>query len=146
MRIYLLIGFIAILLIGCGKPIKGVQDDAFKAYIEHFETMQNVSTEFTSVTFIDSIQDDPNSQYYTIGYCDPNTNSVKILKSFWDTAPNSERRTVIMHELGHCVLNLDHDDQLNNRWSDGCPNSFMNSILMDSWCYDLRYGKDQFSE
>jgi len=144
LRIFALIGFIAILLMGCGQPLKGIHDDAFKPYIEHFEQTFKASTQYTNVTFIASIADDPNSIYYTIGYCQGR--DVKILKSFWDWSTNSEKRTVIFHELGHCVLNLEHDDHLNTRWNDGCPNSFMNSILISDECYTLRYGKDVFSD
>jgi hypothetical protein len=39
-------------------------------------------------------------------------NYIKINKKFWETASEVQRRILIFHELGHCVLDRRHDDNL----------------------------------
>lgn len=49
-----------------------------------------------------------------IGYCNPKKNSWKITlgRGYWDSADDDQRRALVYHELGHCVLNRPDDNQL----------------------------------
>jgi hypothetical protein len=59
---------------------------------------------------------------------------VIINKFFFDTMSEESRLVLILHELGHCVLNKKHDDRL---LSDGCAYSIMNTYHIGSYCYNL---------
>ena len=48
---------------------------------------------------------------------------IVIDASFWDRITEDSREQLIFHELGHCVLGLDHIDKIKK----GCPVSIMNS-------------------
>lgn len=41
-------------------------------------------------------------------YCDRWTGIVYINPKFWNIANEWQRKLVLFHELGHCILNLDH--------------------------------------
>lgn len=56
------------------------------------------------------------------GLCHTSTKTVVILKPYWDKINESERETLIFHELGHCVLGKDHNNLVN---LDGHPRSIM---------------------
>ncbi len=36
---------------------------------------------------------------------------ISFRPSFWDNASEEDRENVMFHELGHCILNLDHDEE-----------------------------------
>ena len=55
---------------------------------------------------------------HAIGLCVPSfLNPVRsrpaiyIDKDYWDNASEMARESTVFHELGHCVLNLEHNDQ-----------------------------------
>lgn len=70
----------------------------------------------------------------TVGVCSMNEttglNQVYILRSYWDGASNEARWAVVFHELGHCELDREHLNTLDNN---GCPHSIMrwelNSVI-----------------
>lgn len=47
-----------------------------------------------------------------LGVCNYKINGfhIQILKSFWDRAEPEERRQLMYHELTHCLLDKDHND------------------------------------
>ncbi len=57
----------------------------------------------------------------TIGYCTHGV-EVRIFTTYWQSAPATERLTLMYHELGHCALGLGHHE--------GEPD-IMNSYLLD---------------
>jgi hypothetical protein len=57
---------------------------------------------------------------------------VEIQKKDWDAMPESYRKLLMFHELGHCSLGLNHDIQYKN----GCPASGMNDRLPSYWCME----------
>lgn len=50
----------------------------------------------------------------TVGTCQRNKNSqqIYIKKSYWDKASLSGREELIFHELGHCLLGMNHDTSI----------------------------------
>lgn len=56
-----------------------------------------------------------------IGFCQPPLR-LMVLKSFWSTASEMEKMSLMYHELGHCALGLDHEDDVPD---------IMNSYLID---------------
>ena len=47
------------------------------------------------------------------------------------------RQELIFHELGHCELNLDHDETYNE--TDNCPTSIMNPFVFGDYGVDNCY-------
>lgn len=59
--------------------------------------------------------------------------------TYWPSFNYDRRHQTMMHEFGHCVLNLDHRDD----WDNGCPTSVMNTYIFSpfhiSYCYLPRF-------
>lgn len=111
-----------------GKKSKTHQD--FKYYIELFENSYNVNV---NVPIIYNYEDPlyAGACYtYSDGY-----KEIKVNKKFWENYSTEQREVLIFHELGHCVFNLDHD----NNHSLYCPASVMRSYLFSDfeilYCY-----------
>lgn len=64
-----------------------------------------------------------------IGYCQPSVH-LAIRKSYWMRASATERMTLIYHEMGHCALGLDHEDD---------KPDIMNSYLLDESIADREW-------
>lgn len=62
----------------------------------------------------------------TCTYSSDNPNEITIDESFWNSASQKYKEIVVFHELGHCVLGRDHN---NNANSSGICLSLMNSGL-----------------
>lgn len=89
-------------------------DDEFIKYYDSFvqiAKLKNITLPNTNVY----IQFSSDANAYT-GECItyPNYKSIKIGKASWDTQVRNEsfKEVVIFHELGHCVLNREHDNEL----------------------------------
>jgi hypothetical protein len=70
-----------------------------------------------------------------IGKCvyHPDKLSVRIDRNFWVHATKVQKRALVFHELGHCLLDLSHD----SRMKDGCPRSIMKgNITVYEDCLD----------
>lgn len=59
-------------------------------------------------------------------------NVVYINKKIWNTLSQAQKKLTLLHELGHCDKNLEHDNSLQK---DGCPVSIMHSKLFSSNCF-----------
>ena len=121
MKLLLLVSF---LLWGCGtlpeqyepryiprrdkcslRLLANKHDVAFSPYLATFvldARHYNVSCIYTDVMQFES---DMKEEW--AGYCTP-IQKIAINTSFWKYASETERRTLIYHELGHCALGLDH--------------------------------------
>lgn len=58
--------------------------------------------------------------------------TIKIDSYYWEKATDNEKEMLIWHELGHCVLNKDHNNSIGNR---GCPISIMYFSGFPEFCY-----------
>lgn len=70
-----------------------------------------------------------------VGNCDLRsyTPIVTISEQYWLNADIWAREMLLFHELGHCVLQLEHNDAIN---VDGEPVSLMVSYLSNSYYYE----------
>lgn len=50
--------------------------------------------------------------YNHLAECEVNTTQISVSESYWMTASEPEREELIFHELGHCLLGRDHDDNV----------------------------------
>jgi hypothetical protein len=59
---------------------------------------------------------------------------VQILKSYWDNLNDNDKELLMYHELGHCLLNREHNEII---LSDGSPKSIMRSHLIEGFYTDV---------
>lgn len=70
-----------------------------------------------------------------VGTCNRLSRTIKIKRSTWDTYGELTRENLLLHEIGHCYFDLDHDDEL---LDDGCPANLMHHQIIPKKCY-IRY-------
>lgn len=107
-------------LSGCGliqnRPA-GTIEPQFIPYVSYFsskaEDNQVGIGDLYSLSVNFSEDTDPNNKN-TLGICIRHSDSqqVYIRKSYWDKASIIDREELIFHELGHCLLGLQHDNSL----------------------------------
>jgi hypothetical protein len=108
---------------GCGKPITTVvsENSRFSPYIAVFDAGMRRYDSFgngkeTRVVFTDR-------DVGAFGICSrgPLFNEVLFNETAWDSASEVKREWAMLHELGHCVLDRDHE------WAavGGVPKSIM---------------------
>lgn len=87
---------------------------------------------------VDNFSKDLEKQY-VIGLCVKTAGEITIYisKTAWNEYDSQQREMLLFHELGHCVLNLEHDKSLD---SAGVPNDIMYPINFDS-IYYFKYRK-----
>ena len=91
---------LTLLITACSEPSRFAGTDAaFTPYILEFESRAKTIT-FFNVKFI--------SDTSKAGSCDLDNKSIYINREFWSTACDEQRRAIIFHELGHCVLGRYH--------------------------------------
>jgi len=99
------------------RPTIKLEDDMVNFLVAQFyadaEEKHAITTDkFTSITFIDAYEEGSNA----VGRCNEWEYSdgrlykreMTILKSYWETASDFTKRSLIYHELGHCALGLGH--------------------------------------
>lgn len=103
-----------------------VVDTEFMPYIERykddkFHFTQN-STNRISITFRSS----PDNSYVGVCFIGYGTRWLEIDPEYWFNVTDTDRYILILHEMGHCDLNLDHSTD----------HSIMNEYLLSDWQYD----------
>ena len=103
---------IFLLCVGCQKPIKETRlviPDEVKDYVSQFEMASKISGKNIVVSSLDiSFVPGGSMGGNLIGLCilkGIETPRILIDKAFWDNASQWDRRELMFHELGHCVLN-----------------------------------------
>jgi hypothetical protein len=105
-----------LLLVGCGpndpRDIFGVHPD-LQPYFTEFEQAYGM-------TIGDIAADYGQTEFPVVGVCkvwvskNPlrtrDFKQIVINKDYWDRATRADKRNLILHELGHCRLDRDHDD------------------------------------
>jgi len=131
---------ILILLSGCGKKLEHTDivgitapitvDATFKPYLSKFLADTGISPSGISVIFFDLPRP-------SVGRCtvyNDNSRVINIDRTFWQYASEDRREATMYHELGHCALDLPH----NNLLLLGCPVSVMHENMPDyGTCYGL---------
>lgn len=59
-----------------------------------------------------------------------------IDKNYWNGFSYKKRQLLLWHEIGHCMFNKKHDDNL---FLDGCPRSIMHPSVIPEKCIDIYY-------
>lgn len=110
------------LMIACGPVPYSYIDPDFKDYVTEFVFLSHKHPENLIVKWADLP--------YEIGTCTHAENGQKVIRidrHYWATLCPSQKRAVLFHELGHCVLARQHAPQ-NAR-------SYMAPVLADCQFY-----------
>lgn len=68
------------------------------------------------------------------------TTEVIIKESWWNSASQSLKESLLFHELGHCVLGRDHDNETHEANSRTYKASLMNSVIVNPGHYNSHKG------
>ena len=118
---------------GCIKPDANTPvtiDPELRPYLTKFEEEIGVDASGINIVFGD-IEGD------IVGFCNVGwkRRSIVIDRSSWKNLEHYEKEELMYHELGHCAMDLDHDDE-QKKILNSCPSSVMNSRLLGI-CYKL---------
>ena len=154
---FLLVVSVASVMVSCGPMPQGPMqnqsiDGAFSPYLSEFQRqgeMRGVETDSShlTMTFNESmpastIPNCPTCQ--VLAYCQrtPQGPNVVVKGSYFKTWTIARREAVLFHELGHCLLGLDHNNQTETAFWFGTnspatvvPSSIMNELQFDESVY-----------
>lgn len=110
------------------SPINGI-DEQVKPYAQKFSYLTgkdvNLAIGFSEELF--------NSKFTAICVEISGVKRIYIEPSNWDRSTKEEQEALVMHELGHCVLGLEHND---TRLYDACPASIMSEKTPNQKCWE----------
>lgn len=106
-------------------PHKGIADE-FKDIVSEFEEKSGKKVT-SSMGFSNELK-----SHGVVGICNYLTNTITISKAFWDISSPIRRKSLILHELGHCVLFRGHTDGLLG--GSDCPKSLMHREVVGEFC------------
>lgn len=136
------------LLFGCGINDKFVLpkyktyiDKAFLPYLNKWDNDIGISYSSLTIQFGTPKADSSIAECWwlnvhskKIGY------KIIVKQDSWDKLEETQKLILIYHELGHCVLNLTHNDKHD---SDGCPQSIMRTYMFSKSetreCFEKNY-------
>lgn len=106
-----------ILLTACNQSLqvdKGVSITSdFKPYVQDFidegkAVGKTIVIDNLSIHFIPALDGSVIGECWDRGHGTTGIPSILISKEYWDYANDVERRVLLFHEMGHCVLWRDH--------------------------------------
>lgn len=110
-------------LLGITHEAKGVDTQYMSYYIKFNEISHQCGVNRDTKTL--RIETDETMKYPRVAVCYYYENIIKVNKNVWDRLSVSKREQTLFHEMGHCLLNLKHDDaNLNIMNTDGFINEF----------------------
>ena len=117
--------FIVLILAGCGSGLTGPNKD----YGQDTTGMRTISIRFDTLN--------PSED----GRCEKSPFQKQILVSerFWKSATEDRRRILILHEMGHCLYNKDHDSE--RVQEDGDKTLIPRSIMFPSTLSDADFSR-----
>lgn len=103
-------------------------DNELQTYIDQFEEealQRGLDVNFTETGIHAFIEDIEGA---IVGQCqhkEDEPNVILLDRNYWDKATDDEKVLIVFHELGHCVLKKEHNDQKDS-------NGFCLSIMHSS--------------
>lgn len=128
-----------------GPKLVQIETEDLRFWVSEFETVARANgVELTIDSLIVRYESD--SQFRTETMPDGSTKSelatcslafgsaplIQVKKSYFVNASEWHKREIMFHELGHCILGLDHNDKLVN----GKTVSIMNSVTQGDAVYN----------
>jgi hypothetical protein len=128
----------------CGRiPVQDIAPE-FREYTARFEVLGHLKIGDLKAKF-----GTLRGNTETVGLCvveeDGTPPSIVIDRDYWYEAGDLQREELMFHELGHCVLNRDHLNDLNR---DRCPKSLMYWQTIERDCLEdhhADYMKEMFA-
>lgn len=102
------------------RTISGINSEMLP-YVQYFESLLGRGIGDIPIQFV-------RLQGSAVGECvswSSEYKEIRIDPDYWITLENSTRESLIFHELGHCVLNRDHDTEMMDYHSLLVPDSYM---------------------
>jgi len=106
--------FLFFLILSCEKEAMVQIDNELQTYIDQFEDEAlnrglDINLAETGIhAFIQGIEG------AIVGQCqhkEDEPNVILLDRNYWDNATEDEKVLIVFHELGHCVLKKEHNDQ-----------------------------------
>jgi hypothetical protein len=160
----LMIFLLLLLINSCGLPIirdlvkkdeqtrlHNTTNPVFNSYVSSFEAAGkkngvNVSAGNVPINFGDT--ENENHRGICATYQD-GSKEIIIQESWWNTQSEDFKESLIYHELGHCLLGRDHDDQTVNVAGQDFKTSMMNQRIVSPIHYSPNkesYHKELFTQ
>jgi len=99
------------LLLNLRSTEKGFKAEATIPYVERSIELYKLYGKSAYVSKINALEIRlANLSGKHIGLCYPFQDKIELDRDFWITATDAEKEEVMLHELGHCVLDLDHSE------------------------------------
>ena len=130
-----------LLLVSCGSSLDhresddilgdGYKDPSLSEYLSQFEEDMGVEIPgHLSISIVDDLYKISNPNVDAVCWSNSKTKvgeKIEIRRSRWEDMDDDSREQLLYHELGHCVLNKDHNfgQKPGLIWS-LCPSSIMN--------------------
>ena len=114
---------------GCAPAILEI-DPELQEYVTYFEELHGQEITDLKASFGDTTVIGKN----VVGYCRFGmVPEIVVSREYWDRSDYLSREELMFHELGHCVLDRDHND---SKFEDGCPKSFMYKYVISRSCIE----------
>lgn len=122
-----------LLLSSCAGKVYLVIDPDLQEYITRFENDGDIKITNLVASF-GNPGSNKNPDLLTVGVCKTGIGApnIVILKSYWESIDDLQREQLMYHELGHCILDRNHDSRTIN----GCAFSIMHPYMISENCYE----------
>lgn len=113
----LIIAVLLVTVMACGKA---TVEPEFQSYLADFQAdakrfNRDVDTSQVSIKFGDT------GSMENGAVCHTGSKQINVQKSAWANGNDTDRMIIIYHELGHCVLGLNHTTELGIMSSNAVP-------------------------
>jgi hypothetical protein len=103
--------------------------------VTEFESTYSQSTSSVTILISDTLPDAPvGPGLVEVGVCESRSRTITIQKATWAKSTDTYKRSLLFHELGHCIFNRVHRTDMYN---DGCPKSIMYPIVLADNCFNI---------
>lgn len=124
-----------------------------KIHITEFEKYCNCKVDIP-IKITEVEQDKKDDGYRTLAVCygfrmSKIFRSIEIDEGYWNKATHCERESTVFHELGHCLLDLKHDEEMfsHDFYLFMRPKSVMHPYAFPQYCsYRDQYIKELFNK
>jgi hypothetical protein len=142
LKLFLLMFFVSCSTIRSTKFIEPQAKEYVREFIEDAETHSTkVDVRNLTLVFLDIREI---NQWGLYGYCDIRTKTIIIFKTAWDILSPVNRKHLVYHEMGHCVLLRKHVTEPMGLYS-RCPQSIMTPGGYEEFCNQM-YEKEYIHE
>lgn len=124
----------------CGKPEINVDPELSPYYNKFIQNGKNSGVDLSkrdiTLRFVPTIKDEQQNGVI-LGVCYFEDNDVEINRESWDSLSIEKREALVAHELGHCILDRDHEDSTDQLT--GKKLSLMNAYLISTTDFTTKY-------